>query len=359
MKIAVDARMIDFSGIGVFTKNIISRISGSKEFDFTLIGARDKLERFGLPIKEASAPIYGIREQFEIPSILRELKPSLFHCTHYNIPVFYGGRMVVNMYDLIHILYPDFLPSRAAHYYARFMFGLAAKKAAKIVTISEHTKRDLIKYLKVKESDIRMIYPAVGPEFIPSDDKRKKMKAKYGDYILYVGAVRPHKNVFALASAFCELKKGNKIPHKLVIAGKAKADYIDKINGLVTAQGQSANFIHIDNSDFDDIRALYCGADLFVFPSLYEGFGLPVLEAMASGCPVVSSNASSLPEATGDAALLVNPDKTDEIAEAIFEVLSKETLKKQLTAKGFERIKHFSWNKAAEETLALYRELGG
>jgi glycosyltransferase involved in cell wall biosynthesis len=356
-KIIIDARMTKNSGIGVYTSNVISRLPKTEEFAFSLIGNSPELDKFQLPVEECAARIYGLREQIEIPSILGREKPDLFHCTHYNVPVFYCGKMAVTLYDLIHLLYPDFLPSKAAYLYACGMFRIAAAKADMIITISEYTKRDIMKRLGVKESRIRLIYPAVGHEFIPSEDSRREMRSAYGRYILYVGAIRGHKNVLTLAEAYCKLKKSGKIEQKLLVAGKSKSVYIERIKALISGCGLEKDFIHIENPDFETVKKLYRGADLFVFPSLYEGFGLPVLEAMASGCPVVTSNSSSLPEAAGDAALLVDPLDVEALSGSIRAVLADEILSNGLVRKGFERVKHFSWDRAAAQTLDVYREL--
>lgn len=355
-KVIIDSRMTENSGIGVFTSNILSRLNHGGDIAYSLIGRKDKLGKFGFPVHECGAGIYGLSEQLAVPRILRAEKPGLYHCTHYNVPLLYGGRMAVTIYDLIHLLYPDFLPSKTAYLYAAAMFRAAVRKASLIITISEHTRRDIVERLGAKESRIRLVYPAVGHEFMPSEEAARDMRARHGRYVLYVGAVRPHKNAYAAAEAFCLMKKEKKIEHKLLIAGKSKGDYLAGIRALMERHGLLKDLIHLENPDFETVRMLYRGADVFIFPSLYEGFGLPVLEAMASGCPVVCSNTSSLPEAAGSAAVTVDPLDPAGIAEAAYGILSDARLRVELVKKGFDQVKKFSWDRAAAETERIYGE---
>jgi glycosyltransferase involved in cell wall biosynthesis len=180
------------------------------------------------------------------------------------------------------------------------------------------------------------------------------MKKKYGKYILYVGLIRPHKNILRFIDAFNKLKKDKKIEHKLILIGKGKDGYINEIMKKIVQYSLEKEICIFEYVDMEGLINFYCGADLFVFPSLYEGFGLPPLEAMACGCPVVSSNTSSLPEVIGDAGIMFDPYSVDGLAKAMFKVIVDDGIRKDIVKKGFERVKLFSWKKMAEETIKIY-----
>ena len=356
-KIAIDARMVRHSGIGTLTTNIISRLPMNSGLDIFLLGNPDHLKTFGLPVIPCESPIYSLREQIDIPVLLKRNGIEALHSTHYNIPLFFRGKLCVSIHDLIHLIYPQFLSSKAALFYARLMFSFACKNSDKIITISEHSKRDIIKYFKTDPSRIAITYPGVSSDFFVSEEKARVMKEKYGRYILYVGAIRPHKNVLRLAEAFISLKQSQKLEHKLVLVGKSKTDYLIEIKRMFRENHLENALVIIENPPQGVIPDMYRGAELFVFPSLYEGFGLPPIEAMACGCPVVSSNSSSLPEVIGDAGLLIDPDKVEELASAMYKVLTEQDFRDSLIQKGFERIKRFSWETTTSQTFEIYKEM--
>jgi len=349
--------MIESSGIGTYIKNLVCLLPKISRDEYILFGTRSKLEKYNLPVIEADFPIYGVREQVFFPGIIKKANIGLFHSTHYSIPVMYFGKMVVSVHDLIHLVYPEYLSSKPAYFYAKFMIATACRKAKKIITISENTKKDIIKYFHIEPSKIEITYPAVSDDFNPSQAKSETMKKKYGEYILYVGAIRPHKNILRLLEAFNKLKKEKKIKHKLILIGKGKIPYIYDVRKKISDFSLANDVLIMEEIEQDKLIDFYCGADLFVFPSLYEGFGLPPLEAMACGCPVVCSNNSSLPEVVGDSALTVNPMFEDKLASAIYRVITDDNLKNNLIEKGLERAKIFSWKKMAEETLRIYEKV--
>ncbi|MDO8735372.1 MAG: glycosyltransferase family 1 protein [Elusimicrobiota bacterium] len=357
MLIGIDARMIESSGIGTYIRNLIywlPKISGHK---YMLFGNASKLKKYDMPVTEADFPIYGLGEQIFFPGIIKKAKVGLFHSTHYTIPVMYQGKMVVNIHDLIHLVYPEYLSSKPAYYYAKFMISSACRKAVKIITISENTKNDIIKYFNVEPSKIKITYPAVSDDFNFSPAKSEIMKKKYGEYILYVGAIRPHKNILLLIDAFFKLKKEKKIKHKLILIGKGKIPYIYAVGKKISDFSLVNEVLIMEEIEQDKLINFYCGANMFIFPSLYEGFGLPPLEAMACGCPVVCSNNSSLPEVVGGSALTISPTSADELVSAIYRVITDVNLRNNLIEKGLERAKMFSWKKMAEETLKIYEEV--
>lgn len=358
MKIGIDSRMIEHSGIGTCLRNLISRLPAISVHDYILFGDKAKLERYGLPVVEADFPIYGLKEQTAFPAIIKKARVDLFHSPHYIIPLIYAGKIVVTVNDLNHLIFPEYLSSRLAYYYAKFMIGAACKKSAGVITISENTRKDIIRFLNPPESKIDVVSLGVDESFRPgvagADNAPRKI---YGRYLLYVGLIRPHKNILRLIDAFAKLKKQDVIEHKLILIGKKKGTYSDDLNERINRHSLGQDIIILEKIKPQELADFYRGAEIFVFPSLYEGFGLPPLEAMASGCPVVTSNTSSLPEVVGDAGLMVNPYDVDELAGAIHSLLRDENLRQKMIKRGLDRSKIFSWDDTAKETLKIYEKV--
>lgn len=231
------------------------------------------------------------------------------------------------------------------------------KKAKKIITISNSSKNDIIKTYGVKANKIAVIYPgirkiSVNERVLNMNELNKKFGIE-GDYILFVGTLQPRKNISKLIEAFSKLKKQNL---KLVIVGKKGWLYEDILNAPAKF-GISEKVKFLDFVNDEDLPSLYKNALCFVLPSLYEGFGLPVLEAMQYGCPVLTSNVSSLPEAGGDGAIYFDPQNADDIAQKIEEVISNKNLREEMVKKGYNQVKKFSWKKTAKETLKVLEEV--
>jgi glycosyltransferase involved in cell wall biosynthesis len=234
-------------------------------------------------------------------------------------------------------------------------------RSDRIITVSHKTKRDLIQAFPEAESKIRVIYEGVSDEFQPVNDQSVLTAVfnRYGispPYILFVGILDPNKNILRLVEAFESLKRESKPSHKLVIVGR-KTWYYEVMKKQVARLGVDDHVIFTGHVPEKDLATLYSGADVFVLPSYMEGFGLPVLEAMACGVPVIAADGGSLPEIVGKAALLVHPFDPASIAGALHTVISTPDLRATLREKGFERRKDFSWEKMATETLGLYQEV--
>jgi glycosyltransferase involved in cell wall biosynthesis len=287
-------------------------------------------------------------------------KPDLFLSTHPALPLYRPYPRVVIIYDLTPVVLKG---AHRADF--RFKFGKevshAARRANKIIAISQSTKKDLINLLGAKPEKISVVYPGYDDDvFKLSLDSHRIQTAlrKYGivsSYIIYVGILEPKKNILRLVEAFASLKREGKIVHKLVIAGK-RAWGDETVFQAVRRNGLEGEVIFTGYVPQEELPLLMSGADVFVFPSLHEGFGIPPLEAMACGAPVITSNASSLPEVVGDAGILVDPYNVDEIAEAIYKVVSDVKLREQMRRKGLERAKLFSWKKAAQQTLQILED---
>ena len=308
MKIAVDARMINMSGIGTYIQNLMK----NNCYDIAL-GKKDEIKKIDNKVEtiEFDSPIYGIKEQLKFPyKEIKNAKIDILHVPHYNIPIFYSGKMIVTIHDLTHLIYPEFLPNKFAYFYAKFMIWLALKKATKVITVSNNTKKDILQRFKVDPNKIEVVYNGVGEEFVKKEKKEiyylynKFSIPKDKKIIMYVGNLKPHKNLERLLEAYSKIE--NKEDTCLLLVGKA----FEKYNVLEEKEQElniNMQVIHTGIVTQEELVDLYNLADLFVFPSLYEGFGLPILEAIACGTPVICSNTSSLPEVGGEYVDYFNP----------------------------------------------------
>jgi glycosyltransferase involved in cell wall biosynthesis len=268
-------------------------------------------------------------------------------------------RRVVTIHDVFAYVYPE-AHNRLDNWRYHHMLPQAARRAEVVLTDSEHSRRDLVRYLAVPDVQVRVIACGIDPQFRPVENSpdRYSVLARYGidrPYLLYVGGINARKNIARLFEAYARLRERHP-GLALVIGGKRQWQ-----TGEIDAAFQRFNLeghVHFTGYvDDRDLPALYSAAEVFVFPSLYEGFGLPPLEAMACGAPVVTSNASSLPEVVGDAALTVDPYDVDGLAAAIERALTDEGLRAELRRRGLERAARFTWERAAHETLAVYEQV--
>jgi glycosyltransferase involved in cell wall biosynthesis len=286
-------------------------------------------------------------------------KPDVLWMPMHNIPYFISKKIktVVTIHDLAFKYFPECFTKREL-WKLNFLAKMAVERSNKIITISESSKKDILKfYPKIKAEKIRVIYHGFDGNIFKKErdfKKEEEIKNKFnicGKYILYIGAIQPRKNLKILIEAFEKIKKDEKNTDlKLVLIGEKAwmwEDIFKKINGSPYKE----DIIASGKIKFEDIGHLMRGAEIFCFPSLYEGFGIPVLEAMAARVPVICSDNSSLPEVAGEAALYFDGKNADNLAEKIKSVLSDENLKNNLIAKGTEQIKKFSWEKCARKTL--------
>ncbi len=367
MKIAIDCRMYFSSGIGTVIQKLVTFLCSSKH-KLILLGNRNDLKSCidcdDITIKDFNEKIYSISEQIKFP--VKDLSDiDLFISPHYNIPLRFNGRLLTIIHDLNHLTHPDFLPNRLAFLYAKFFMKKAVRKSCRIVTVSNHSKQMLIKYLNVSESKITVIHNGVDPFFSPADnsleiDNIKKMFSIYGEYLLFVGNIKPHKNITNIIKSFSLLKKKYNHQINLLLTGeKEKLITAVKNIPLESEDEDIRNSIKFTGYISNDLLlSLYRGAKLFLFPSFCEGFGLPILEAMACGIPVITSNVSSMPEVAGDGAVLVDPYSPEDIAHAMNNVLEDEMLRSKLIERGLERAKSFQWDKAKTKYLKLIDEIG-
>jgi glycosyltransferase involved in cell wall biosynthesis len=360
----IDGRYIQdhFPGIGRYTYNLIdalARVAPHEQF-VVLHNPALKNTRYAIAalarhpnveLRRADVPTFSLAEQYHLSFALRRSAFALFHSPYYVKPYWVPVPSVVTLFDLIPLRAPDRSLARRARFLFRLAVSLAARTSARIITPSAATKEDLSSVLGVPRDKTQVIPLAADARFAPQTESEKARVREHYDlpreYVLSVGINKPHKNIPALLDAWQSLGETQRT---LVIAGAWDARYAS----VASRQSSAARFI--PNVDDRDLPALYAGAAVFVFPSLYEGFGLPPLEAMACGAPVVCSNAASLPEVVGDAALLVSPRDVSAIADAIQRVLTDAALREELRAKSLARAAQFSWERTARETLNVYKQ---
>ena len=368
MRIAIDARKLHDYGIGTYVRNLLRQLARQdKTTEYVLICREidlDLASELGpnfRTVKE-KAGAYSIREQLAVPLDLRRERAALFHAPHYVLPPLTPCRSVVTIHDCIHLRFPQYLPSRIGYAYARASLWTATHRAARVITVSEASKRDILRYFRVPESRIDVIYNAIDDRFweAPTPDAMERVRQRYqltAPFILYAGNIKPHKNLERLIEAFHLLRQDESLRDvQLLIIG----DEISKYQMLRRAVHRHQLHKHVRFFGFvtdETLAALYRLADVFVFPSLYEGFGLPPLEAMASGTPVVTSNVSSLPEVVGDAALMIDPYEPQAIADAIRRVLVEPELRATLRTRGLARAREFSWERSIRRVRQIYDEV--
>jgi glycosyltransferase involved in cell wall biosynthesis len=369
MRVAIDARKLHDFGIGTYIRNLLrhlARIDHDTEYVLLCgeadIGVAAQLGPNFRGVLEPS-PNYSIREQIHVPWVLRRERPDLYHAPHYVLPAAVTCSSVVTIHDCIHLMFPQYLPNRMAYAYARAQMWTAAHRSDCILTVSDASKRDILHLFNIPPEKIVVVYNAIDSHFsvTPPEETVARVRERYQlDYpfVLYVGNIKPHKNLVRLIEAFNALRAGDLEDLKLLIIG----DEISKLPALRLAVHRYKLHKHVRFLGYvpdDQLAVLYRLASVFVFPSLYEGFGLPPLEAMASGTPVVTSNVSSLPEVVGDAAVLVDPHDVDSIVDGLRTVLTDPLRAEEMRRKGLARAREFSWERSVVRTLEVYRRIGG
>ena len=372
MRIGIDARLVYYSqaGISQYTLRLIQGLaeSGGKPRDrenefFILQSRKDKRIIVDKPnFKRVSlwTPSHHRFEQHTLRVEISHLGLDVLHSPDFIPPFHRHCKSIITIHDLAFLVYPHFLTKESARYYGQI--DQAVKLTDHIIAVSESTKRDTIRLLGAPEHKITVIYESADPIYRPVNDREilKQTKTKYhitGDFILFVSTIEPRKNLPTLLKAYGQLLDSYKADVRLAVVGR-RGWLSEEVFTLVEKLKLTNDILFLGRVPVEDLLHLYNAAQLLVQPSFYEGFGLPPLEAMACGTPVVVSNVSSLPEVVGDAGLLVDPENASEITVAIWRVLTDEALRAELIAKGLKRAHCFSWEKTARQTLELYRRVG-
>jgi glycosyltransferase involved in cell wall biosynthesis len=367
VRIGIDARKLHDFGIGTYIRNLLrqlARLDRQTEFVvFCRPEDREALASLGENFRAVAerSGNYSVAEQFTIPLALRREGVTLFHAPHYVLPPLVGCRSVVTIHDCIHLMFPQYLPNRLALQYARTSISLAARRASRVLTVSESSKKDILRFVDTTPDKIDVIYNAYDERFTvePREEEVVRVRERYqlhDEFVMYAGNVKPHKNLERLIEAFDLVRKRGLDHLKLVLIG----DDISKYTALRRAVHQHQLHKYVRFLGYlpeETLAVMYRLAGVFVFPSLYEGFGLPPLEAMASGTPVVTSNVSSLPEVAGDAAVLVDPYDAQAIADGIYRVLTDETLRHDLRKRGVARAGQFSWEQSVRRVHKIYMQV--
>jgi glycosyltransferase involved in cell wall biosynthesis len=367
MRIAIDARKLHDFGIGTYIRNLLkglARVDQATEYVVLCRPADvDPIGELGgnfRPVIETSRP-YSVSEQLRIPVSLVRERVHLLHEPHYVLPPATRCRSVVTIHDCIHLMFPQYLPGALAHVYARASMWSAVRKADRVLTVSEASKRDILRFFDIPRDKVEVIYNAIDERFLeaPDEERMDLIRQRYQlqhPFLLYVGNIKPHKNLERLIDAFGRARTHGLEDLRLIIIGDELSKY-PALRQAVHRHRLDKYVRFLGFQPYETLSAFYRLARAFVFPSLYEGFGLPPLEAMACGTPVITSNVSSLPEVAGGAALLVDPYDPASIAEAIGRAVTDDGLRSEMVRRGLARARDFSWQQSVAATHRIYMEV--
>ena len=370
MRIGIDCRLWAQTGVGRYIRNLVQNLLildkkntyilfvrkqdyGIINEQLSIIKHQNKFKIENLKLKIVDIKWHSLQEQLKFPSILEKENLDLVHFPYFSVPIFYNKPYVVTIHDLIMDHYPTGNASTLALplYYSKFLaykfiLKTAAKNAKKIIVPSVATKMEVIDHLKINKEKIVVTYEAA--DLAISHQPSAISHQNLGKYFLYVGNAYPHKNLERLIKAFNDFSKENK-DTKLILVGN-KDYFYQKLE----AKFKSDKIIYFGKASDEDLASLYNNAIAFVLPSLMEGFGLPVLEAMANKCPVVCSDIPSLKEIAGDSAIYFNPQDVDDITRNLKFIVQNSKFRGETKENGYKKSQEFSWEKMAKETLKTY-----
>ncbi|RJQ33529.1 MAG: glycosyltransferase family 1 protein [Actinobacteria bacterium] len=367
MKITIDASgaLGNRTGVGNYIYNLVNNLCD--------IGQENQYQLYFNYVRPKENPFIGfnqVKNRFPVkfsrylnkffPIEICTGKVDIFHGPNYFVPQKTKAKRVVTIHDLGFILYPDAMLGNDASYYLKKVPKLI-EESDHVITISKSTKKDLIEQLGVAKEKISVTHMAAGEDFKPIDDKRrlKTTLNKYqlpDKYLLAVATLEPRKNISTLVKALSVLKKSKKLTQKLVVVGGSgwKSDSLSK---EIKEYGLEDEIIFPGFIGQEDLPFIYNACSLFLFPSIYEGFGIPLLEALSCGKPCISSNTSSMPEVAGDAAILIDPLDANSWADNIVDLLENPAKEEDLSKKALIQTQKFSWQKTAKQTLLVYKQL--
>jgi len=364
LKVGIDIRELErgkATGIGQYLKDFL-KVGAKHRHDWTFIlfgNQNTAIDLEASNIQKIFFPEYFtvLWDQVQLPYYLSKEKIDIFLTPYFKAPLISSCKLVVIINDLIPILSQEYksLERFCNRMYFRSLTHASTLRANKIITISNHSKIDILKNFKTPENKVEVIYLSVDGNYRPLNNNIDQVQIKYGiqkKYILYFGNFNPHKNVKTLLKAYKDLPSEIKDEYQLVLGGR-KDSYCNELEDLARQLEIENHVIFTGFIMEEDLPNIYSAASLFAFPSLYEGFGLPPLEAMACGTPVIASNATSLPEVVGDAGILIDPTNIPEFTKTILTVLFDKELRIKLREKGLLRAKRFSVHKTASDILDL------
>jgi glycosyltransferase involved in cell wall biosynthesis len=381
VRVAINAQLVSFgasyrnAGISRYTYQLLdglSRIESDIEFSAFINGVERK-DATTSAVGQAghiqmiaarantSGPLGRIAwEQFKLPSQLRRMRAEIFHAPANVLPRSVPCASVLTIHDLAFMRHPEFFrPTR--RYYQRTLTRRSAKAATVIVAVSEHTKRDLVEYFHLDPGKIRVIHNSIAPDFQPVDPATlAHFRAEKGlpeRYLLYLGTIEPRKNLETLVTAYARLRThmGPQTP-PLVLAG-AKGWYYEQLFKRIRELGVERDVTFVGYVSREEQPLWYAGAAVFVYPSLYEGFGMPIVEALGCGTPTLTSNTSSMPEAAGTLATLAPPQDAEALAKAMYHMLYDDALRARTQAEGPSWARQFSLERMARQYIEVYTEV--
>jgi len=368
-KIGIDARFYssNFTGIGRYAAELIRYLAElDTENEYVIFLNDPQYNQFVVPNERftkvlVNARHYSFAEQTKFLLMIQREKLDLMHFTHFNAPLLYNGKTVVTIHDLILEFFPGKkMTSPLYRLGYRATIKRAVNHASHIFTVSEHTAKDLQEIMHTPREKITVTYNGLGAEFAPIQDENlaKKVRAEYKldrPFLLYTGVWRTHKNLVRLVEAFAKVREmGDDV--LLVLTGRPDLIY-NEVPKAIERLNMVPFVRRVGLVSEENLIALYGLAGAYTFPSMYEGFGMPPLEAMACGTPVTTSNTSSMPEVCGEDALYFDPYDVPDMANKIHQILNDTKLRDKLVRGGFERVKKFSWRDCAEKTLAQYQKV--
>lgn len=371
LRVGIDARLTYYreGGISTYTMGLLrglAQVIGEGEEIVVLQSRKDRQPRVigpNLSIAHLLTPPHHRLEQVGLPLELTCRRLDVVHCPDFIPPLHRRCRAVITVHDLAFLLYPHLLTEESQRYYSQI--DQAVKSADAIIAVSENTRKDLVERVGAKPEKVVVIPEAADELYRPLDPEvvETQLRSRFGltpGYMLFVGTIEPRKNLPFLLRAYATMRERWRsrsiVLPKLVIAGRKGWLFEEVFKAVEELRlGDEVRFLGVVSPD--DLVVLYNGARLLVFPSLYEGFGLPLLEAMACGTPVIGANVSSIPEVVGDAGLLFSARESEALIAGLESLILDPALADRLRQKGFERVSHFSWQDTARQTLALYRRL--
>lgn len=359
MKIALDVRMMWSSGIGSYIRHLAPRVIRKlPEARFCLLGRPEEMKRWegfapgpNIEWVEVKARIFTLSEQMELARKIPR-GTDLLWCPNYDFPLLWRGKLMVTVHDLFHLVMGKGMGSIPKWAYSHFMFDRLVHRADALLSVSQFTEGELIRLTRVSPRKIKVIHNGVDESWFKVE---RRQNPHSRPFLLFVGNVKPHKNLGRLLEAFAMIK--DRVPHDLVLVGKKEGFITGDREVLRQAEtfGDRVKFTGV--LEDGQLQQYYAFADLLVFPSLYEGFGLPPLEAMAVGTPVACSHAASLPEVCGEAALYFDPSQPQDMADKISKILENRSLRDELVKRGLEWARPFSWDHAASQTVGVLEDL--
>jgi glycosyltransferase involved in cell wall biosynthesis len=364
MRVGIDARLVYYSqaGIGQYILHLVDGLAKvDKENEYVLLQSRKDdttiLKQSNFRRVSLWTPSHHRLERYALNVELVRLGLDVLHSPDFIPPHRPSCRSVITVHDLAFLLYPHFLTRESARYYGHI--DQAVRWTDHIISVSESTKRDTIQHLGVAEDRITVVHEAANPVFRPMDrqEAREQIRYRHGieaPYILFVSTIEPRKNVPTLLRALWQLVECYKEDVRLVLAG-GKGWLFEDAFSVVDELKLDRRVHFVGRVSSEDLLYLYNAAEMLAHPAFYEGFGLPPLEAMACGLPVIVSNVASLPEVVGDAGFLIDPHEVDELTVAMWRVLNDDGLRQEMRQKGLKQAGRFSWERAARETMAIYK----